>query len=300
MQEDIIFRRRNRLKKHFVNTSNVLLYCYAFVSDAAKITYQIIDGFDWEDKETGESKGYVFPAVETIAKIRHTSTRTIQRHILELIKAKLLTRIRQRNKPSILYIEDVSDEEINKYFQYFESKDRKISVEQVDTSTQTRNDIFVVSHEASETTKVSFAYKEEENEKKENKNNVNEHETKEAKKRGNGIASLADISKQYDIEKFRSAKKPDKQRTADERMKRDYYAQTMAQELNDTKSLGAFRIIAEHVPESVIFQALANVRETARDGKIKHSRGALFMTIIQQWCEAHGKDLGFKPRASVS
>src|SRR3712207_8439482 len=45
---------------------------------------------------------YVFPAVEKLAKIRHTSERTIQRHIRELIKAKLLTRIRQRNKPSIL------------------------------------------------------------------------------------------------------------------------------------------------------------------------------------------------------
>ena len=114
MHEDIIFRRRNRLKKHFVNVSNVLLYCYTFVSDAAKITFQVIDGFDWESKHTGESKGYVFPAIETIAKIRHTSVRTIQRHILELIKAQLLTRLRQRNKPSILYIEEVSDTEVAK------------------------------------------------------------------------------------------------------------------------------------------------------------------------------------------
>src|SRR5918998_6807167 len=124
MQETFIFKRRNRLKKHFTNTSNVLLYCYAFVSDAAKITFQVIDGFDWESKDTGESKGYVFPAIETIAKIRHTSVRTIQRHILELIKAQLLTRIRQRNKPSILYIEEVSDEEVQKYFQFFDAKEK--------------------------------------------------------------------------------------------------------------------------------------------------------------------------------
>src|SRR3712207_6084299 len=124
MAEDIIFRRRNRLKKHFTNTSKVLLYCYGRVSDAAKITYQIIDGFDWESKETGKSKGYVFPAVETIAKIRHTSVRTIQRHILELIQAQLLTRIRQRNKPSILYIEDVSDAEVQQYFHFFDAKEK--------------------------------------------------------------------------------------------------------------------------------------------------------------------------------
>ena len=59
--EAFIFKRRNRLKKHFVNVSNVLLYCYEFVSDAAKITFQVIDGFDWESKETGESKGWSEP-----------------------------------------------------------------------------------------------------------------------------------------------------------------------------------------------------------------------------------------------
>src|SRR5918999_6360262 len=150
MHEDIIFRRRNRLKKHFVNVSNVLLYCYAFVSDAAKITFQVIDGFDWESKDTGESKGYVFPAIETIAKIRHTSVRTIQRHILELVKAKLLTRIRQRNKPSILYIEEVSDEEVQQYFQYFDSQERPGAQIQPVISTQSRNDKNVVSHKAPE------------------------------------------------------------------------------------------------------------------------------------------------------
>ena len=115
MTEDIIFRRRNRLKKHFTNTSNVLLYCYEKLSDAAKITFQVIESFDWESNETQDSKGYVFPAVATIAKLRRTSERTIRRHILELIAVKLLTRIRRRNKASILYIEEISLEEEDKY-----------------------------------------------------------------------------------------------------------------------------------------------------------------------------------------
>ncbi len=116
MQEDIIFKRRNRLKRHFTNTSNVLLYCYEKLSDAAKITYQVIESFDWESRETQDSKGYVFPAVVTIAKIRRASERTIRRHILELIEVKLLTRIRRKNKASILYIEEISLEEEQKYF----------------------------------------------------------------------------------------------------------------------------------------------------------------------------------------
>src|SRR3712207_35354 len=101
---------------------------------------------------------YVYPAVETIAKIRHTSARTIQRHIRELIKAKLLTRIRQRNKPSILYIEDVSDAEVNKYFQFFEAKETKGNFSQAEIVPQSRNDKTVVSHKAPETTKMSLAY----------------------------------------------------------------------------------------------------------------------------------------------
>src|SRR3712207_3902034 len=232
MQEDIIFRRRNRLKKHFTNTSNVLLYCYAFVSDAAKITYQVIDGFDWESKETGESKGYVYPAVETIAHIQHTSVRTIQRHILELIKAKLLTRVRQRNKPSILYIEEVSDAEVQKYFQFFDGKEQKREHTKPDTPPQSRNDKTVVSHKAPETTKMSVAYMKE-NEEKENETNVNEGKAKTAKRQGTGMTSLGDISSQYDIDRYRSVKKPANPLTADERAKREYYAQTMAQALND-------------------------------------------------------------------
>jgi len=109
---------------------------------------------------------------------------------------------------------------------------------------------------------------------------------------------VSDISSQYDIVKLQSVKKPDKPLSEDERAKREYYAQTIAQELNDAKSLGAFRVIADHVPESVIFQTLANVKETARDGKIRQSRGALFMSIIQKWCTAHGKDLGFQSNAA--
>ena len=86
MPEEYLFRRRNRLKKHFVATSNVLLYGYHRLSDGAKITYQVIDSFDWEDG-TKTSKGYAFPSVATIANIRGVSDRTVQRHLKELVTA---------------------------------------------------------------------------------------------------------------------------------------------------------------------------------------------------------------------
>src|SRR5436190_21787571 len=92
----VIFQRRNRLKRHFVTTSNVLLYCYPQLSDAAKITYQVIDVFDWESKDTGDSKGYVFPAWETLPTIRYNTVCTIQRHLKELEAVQLLTRQRRQ------------------------------------------------------------------------------------------------------------------------------------------------------------------------------------------------------------
>ncbi|MDO8619500.1 MAG: hypothetical protein Q7R49_06210 [Candidatus Daviesbacteria bacterium] len=301
IQEAVIFQRRNRLKKHFVNVSNVLLYCYQTVSDAAKITFQIVDGFDWESKETGESKGYVFPAVETIARIRNTSVRTIQRHILELINAKLLTRVRRKYKPSILYIEEVSETEIAKYFTYFEAKkEEKVQKETIITF---RNDKNVVCPKASETTKMSFVYKKE-NELEENETNVNEDlkTFKDSKKpnREGGIKSLRDLLIQYDLQIPRRVKnevirqrKTGKINGEIDKNQRDYLASEMADKLNDQKSLGCFRVIAAKVPQQVIFEVISSIKETANEGKIKVSKGALFVDVIKGYCFSHGIELGF-------
>ena len=294
MHEDIIFRRRNRLKKHFVNVSNVLLYCYTFVSDAAKITFQVIDGFDWESKDTGESKGYVFPAIETIAKIRHTSVRTIQRHILELIKAQLLTRLRQRNKPSILYIEEVSDTEVEKYFQFFDSKEQPRNEPQIAESSQSRNDKNVVSHKAPETTKMSFAYMKE-NERKENEINVNENFQFAEMKKRSGMQGIRDIMTQFGTQPSTRKKPTAQQGKPEEIQQRDFLAEEIANALGDQKSLGAFRKIAERVPELIIREILAQIQETWHEGKVKKSRGALFISMIQQYSTAHRINLGFQP-----
>ena len=82
--DNVTFRRRNRLKKHFVITSNVLLFGYSHVSDSAKITFQVIDSFDWQDGQ-GLRKGFAYPSVDHLATIRSVSDRTIQRHIVRQI-----------------------------------------------------------------------------------------------------------------------------------------------------------------------------------------------------------------------
>ena len=309
MREQIIFKRRNRIKQDVVIISKVLLYGYNGVSDSAKITYQVIDGFDWEDKETKSSKGYAFPATETLAEIRDTSVRTIERHIRELVAAKLLTRVRQRNLPSILYIEDVSEREINKYLTRYvnppkrtknkkaqsgskKSSNKLSTSDQIETSEKSRNDKNVVSHEASETTKMSFAYMKE-NEGKENEINVNENFKKEEQKRTGQTNSIGELLKSYQLSSSTKNSKPDQE------LKRDVLAEQLAEKLNDQKSLGCYRVIAEKVPQQVIFQTLGNVKETAAAGEIRKSRGALFVEMIKKYSESHGIELGFQTEQQV-
>ncbi len=107
-------RRRNRLKHHYTMTSNVLIFGYADLDDSAKLTYQAIDSFDWPD-QTGERKGYAYPSVRTVAKLRGVNERTIQRHFEALEKAGLLRREYQPGKPCLLWIEEPSREEAENY-----------------------------------------------------------------------------------------------------------------------------------------------------------------------------------------
>lgn len=287
MTEDIIFKRRNKLRKHFVNTSNVLLYEYKKLSSEAKITFQVIESFDWEDKETGDSKGYVFPAIVTLADIRGTSERTIYRHIKDLEIVGLLTRQRRSHKASFIFIEDVSEEEANKYLDKYVNK-AKWRTSFVNPTAKNGN-----SPTASQLTKMSVDYMKENEDKKEYEINVNEFSNK--KRSGNGMMSIQRVLEQYDRDKHNRSKNKARliKLQPETREKRDYYAQEIADTLGDQKSLGCYRTIAEKVPEGVIFQILASIKETWQEGKIKQSRGALFVDIIKQYAQNHNIELGF-------
>jgi hypothetical protein len=300
MNESFIFKRRNRLKKHFINVSNVLLYGYKALSDAAKITYQVIEGFDWEDKDTGDSKGFVFPSIETISAIRNAAKRTIFRHIKELEKVGLLTRVRRRNLPSVLYIEEVSDVEANSYLARFVDKTKLVEKEkgEADNLTSAKNGSSHKkgsSQEAQEMPKMAVAYKEQNEQKKENEINVNGNFKIQKPQRGTGIDSLRDILTQYGLDASGREVAPRKKGLRPEQYaKREYIATELATEFNDTKSLGCYRSIAEKVPEHVVFEVRSAVIDAYKSGSIRQSRGALFVGIIQEYCERHGIDLGFQ------
>lgn len=107
-------RRRNRLNKHYTTVSNVIIFGYAGLTDAEKLTYQAIDSFDWSDGE-GLRKGYAYPSLRTLARLRNLDERTLRRHLAALEGAGLLRRELRPGQPNLLWIEEASTDESERY-----------------------------------------------------------------------------------------------------------------------------------------------------------------------------------------
>jgi DNA-binding transcriptional ArsR family regulator len=112
--EEAGIRRRNHLRHHYTLTSNVIIFGYGSLTDAEKLTYQAIDSFDWPDAK-GERKGYAYPSLSTLARLRGLDERTIRRHLASLQNVGLLTREERAGRPSLLWIEEPSKEEGERY-----------------------------------------------------------------------------------------------------------------------------------------------------------------------------------------
>ncbi len=54
--------------------------------------------------------------------------------------------------------------------------------------------------------------------------------------------------------------------------------------LRDSGSEGNYRRLAATVPKKIIFEALSLVRRAVQEGKIRKSRGALFVAIVKRAC----------------
>ncbi len=104
--------------------------------------------------------------------------------------------------------------------------------------------------------------------------------------------------KRYDIRKQGTPRQKSKKEKPEHIARRNYLADEIAATLGDQQSVGAFRTIAERVPEGVIRECLANIKVTWREGKIKKSRGALFINMIQSYSETHQIELGFRSEAT--
>lgn len=218
-------RRRNRLKHHFTMTSNVLLFGYATLTDAEKITYQIIDSFDWADG-AGVRKGYAYPSEKRVAEARRLDERTIRRHFGALERAGLLTRELRPGQPSILWIEDPSTDESERY----------LSTVAIGPDTDVRD-----------TPDAGVRpYKED---------------------KGQGRQNLVNAGKE---------------RSQKQRAKTDWLAGEMLRVLGDRHSLGFYRKVAHTLPAHKVFEALSEVRLADREGRVRTSKGALFVGLIRK------------------
>jgi hypothetical protein len=54
------------------------------------------------------------------------------------------------------------------------------------------------------------------------------------------------------------------------------------------ESEGYYRRLASTVPKDIIFEALSLVKRAVHEGKIRKSRGALFVAIVKRACADRG------------
>jgi DNA-binding MarR family transcriptional regulator len=251
--EDFTIRRRNLLRHHYTLTSNVLLFGYKDLSDAAKVTYQVIDSFDWSDS-AGLRKGFAHPSIGRLAEIRTRNKRSIRRHLAELEKIGLITRRERPGRPSLLVIEDPSAEETKRYLAGFGGKGEDTDVRPPRTE-------------------MSAPVKE--NKEEERATNVNE--IKSNRGEGRDCEHISDA-----IAEVKSSLNGRRRNQSPAKARREYLAQQMLEVLGDRHSLGCYRRIAERCPPHLIYETLGLVKEMAQEGRVRRSRGALFVEVVKR------------------
>lgn len=249
-----VFRHRTSVATEYVIVSRVVLVGYPRLSDGAKLTYWVIYSHDWYEPSRGGRKGYVYPTIGRLAQLRHTTPRTVQRHLAELIEAGLLSRVMRRGRPSILYIEEPGEDEIERY--------RREQGEGGDISVGGG---------------ATFLSPQQEEENKQTKS-VNGIEKSSMEKGSGGTKGWKPVSALLGRQQPREGPIDRSQWLA---------GQVLAL-TGDQHSLGCYRTIAQRCPEALVFEALSLLKEARRDGTIQRSRGALFVGIVRRLCRERG------------
>ncbi|MBE3115408.1 MAG: hypothetical protein IMZ59_07830, partial [Actinobacteria bacterium] len=83
---------------------------------------------------------------------------------------------------------------------------------------------------------------------------------------------------------------PDRYRSRE----KELLAKEIAEELGDNHSLGAFRTVANKIPEQQIRIFLSIIKDTYLIGKIKKSRGAMFISLAKAYAVKNNINLNFR------
>jgi DNA-binding transcriptional regulator YhcF (GntR family) len=75
---------------------------------------------------------------------------------------------------------------------------------------------------------------------------------------------------------------------------KELLAKEIAEELEDDHSLGAFHVVVDKISEQRIRIFLSIVKDTHLTGKIKKSRGAMFISLAQAYAGKNNLNLNFK------
>ena len=75
---------------------------------------------------------------------------------------------------------------------------------------------------------------------------------------------------------------------------KEQLAREIAEELNDSHSLGAFLIIVDKISEQQIRIFLSIIKDTHLTGKIKKSRGAMFISLAKAYAGKNNINLNFR------
>ncbi|MHB1347715.1 MAG: replication initiator protein A [Candidatus Humimicrobiaceae bacterium] len=72
------------------------------------------------------------------------------------------------------------------------------------------------------------------------------------------------------------------------------FVQEIAEALRDDHSLGAFRVIVDKIPKQQIRIFLSIIKDTYLTGRIKKSRGAMFISLAKEYTRENNINLNFK------
>ena len=270
--EDLHIKHRSVLRHHYTRTSNVLLFGYRGLSDSAKITYQVVDSFDWA-APGGVRKGFAHPSLMRLAAIRGTSARTVRRHLHELEVVGLLSRKERPGNTSLIIIEDPSAAEAERYLRRFapDPDDEEPTGPDAGDDDYSETPDTVVRGGRTKLSGPSI----QENQTEKRQINVVERLEDQRGARGRDASHIGSVL---------AARKVDvrARRTGASESRSEVLAGELCEALGDPGSRAYYRRLARTLPTHVLFETLGAVREAARDGRIRRSRGAYFVSLIER------------------
>ena len=276
-----------------------------------KMIYIVIARFvDKEDK--------AFPSVPTIAKKGSMSERQVQAIINSLVKKKLLkkeTRVNKYNKSktSNLYTllsvksnqpgNDKTGEVVNDMHHPGEqgapsvvnevhpnnTNIKKNNLNNVNTSDEAE----VVKNSTDKTAEVIAEDEEDINDiRRKIKKSMEENEKPNfIKPQGFGKENSADQKDGFSLTGVSKIYPESKRYRLREN---EFLIQEIAEVLDDSHSLGAFRTVVDKIPKQQIRMFLSIIKDTYLTGRIKKSRGAMFISLAKDYAKKNNINLNFK------